>query len=257
MQIRRGASTGDARCVRSLPILLPPGAASADAPLVLLSSAGRRKSLWHNSGPIFSPCALPMITLYHRPKTRSTRLIFLLEELEAPYQIKLVTTRTRDGKGAVDPDNPHPHGKVPAISDDGVIVFESPAIALYLTDKFQNNRLGPLVGERERGAYVSWLCYYTGVLEPAFMSKFMNAEVPRGTAGWVPLEEAMAAVVNLLSPGPYILGGRFSAADVLYGTTFAMFGKSALIPKSTVIDDYVQRIVARPAFERAQARDNG
>src|SRR5437879_7121192 len=70
-----------------------------------------------------------MITLFHRPKTRSSRVIFLLEELEAPYQIKLVTTRARDGTGAADPANPHPHGKVPAISDDGAIVFESPAIA--------------------------------------------------------------------------------------------------------------------------------
>jgi glutathione S-transferase len=198
-----------------------------------------------------------MITLFHRPKTRSSRFIFLLEELEAPYQIKLVTTRTRDGTGAVDPENPHPHGKVPAISDDGVIVFESPAIAIYLTDKFPKNRLGPLIGEPERGAYLSWLCYYTGVLEPAFMSKFMNVDVPRGTAGWVSVEEAMPAVINALSPGPYILGERFSAADALYATTFAMFGQSPMMPKSAVIDDYVKRIVARPAFGRGQARDSG
>ncbi len=198
-----------------------------------------------------------MITLFHRPKTRSSRFIFLLEELEAPYQIKLVTTRTRDGTGAVDPANPHPHGKVPAISDDGVIVFESPAIAIYLTDKFPKNRLGPLIGEPERGAYLSWLCYYTGVLEPAFMSKFMNVEVPRGSAGWVPVEEAMPTVISALSSGPYILGDRFSAADVLYATTFAMFGQSPMMPKSAVIDDYVKRVVARPAFERGQARDSG
>lgn len=197
-----------------------------------------------------------MITLFHRPKTRSTRFIFLLEELEAPYEIRLVTTRTREG-GAVDPANPHPHGKVPAISDDGAIVFESPAIALYLTDRFTKNRLGPLVGEPDRGAYLSWLCYYTGVLEPAFMSKFMNVEVPRGTAGWVPVEEAMTAVTNLLTAGPYILGERFSAADVLYGTTFAMFAQSPMMPKSTAIEDYVRRIVTRPAFIRAQSRDGG
>jgi glutathione S-transferase len=198
-----------------------------------------------------------MIVLFHRPKTRSSRFIFLLEELEAPYQIKLVTTRTRDGTGAVDPANPHPHGKVPAISDDGAIVFESPAIALYLTDKYPNKHLGPLVGEAGRGAYLSWLCYYTSVLEPAFTSKFMNVEVPRGTAGWVSVEEAMAAVIAALSPGPYILGERFSAADVLYGTTFAMFAQTPMLPRSAVIDDYVQRIVARPAFARAQARDSG
>ena len=198
-----------------------------------------------------------MITLFHRPQTRSARFIFLLEELEAPYQIKLVTTRARDGSGAPDPANPHPHGKVPAISDDGVIVFESPAIALYLTDKFPQNQLGPLAGQRERGAYLSWLSYYTGVLEPAFMSKFMNFEVPRVTAGWVPLQEAMAVVVQTLSRGPYMLGERFSAADVLYGTMFKMFAQSPVLLKSAAIDEYVKRVVVRAAFARAQLRDSG
>lgn len=196
-----------------------------------------------------------MITLFHRARTRSTRFIFLLEELGAPYQIQFVTTRSREG-GAVDPANPHPHGKVPAISDDGQIVFESAAIALYLTDRFPANRLGPLVGEPDRGAYLSWLSYYAGVLEPALMSKFMNVEVPRVTAGWVPLEEALAAVLKLLTPGPYMLGGRFSVLDILYGTTFAMFASSPVMPKSAVTDDYVRRVVARPAFERAQRRDS-
>jgi glutathione S-transferase len=197
-----------------------------------------------------------VITLFHRPKTRSSRFIFLLEELEAPYTIKIVTTRTRDG-GEVDPANPHPHGKVPAISDDGAIVFESPAIALYLTDKFPNKQLGPQVGAAGRAAYLSWLAYYTGVLEPAFMSKFMNVTVPRGTAGWVPVDEAMPVIIKALTPGPYMLGEHFSAADVLYGTTFAMFAQSPMLPKSPVINDYVQRIVARPAFLRAQQLDGG
>jgi len=196
---------------------------------------------------------MPVITLFHHPRTRSTRFLFLLEELEAPYQLKPVTIRRSDGSGEVDPANPHPHGKVPAISDDGVIVFESPAIALYLTDRFPKNHLGPLVGEPGRGAYLSWLSYYSGVLEPAFMSRFMKVDVPRGTAGWVAVEEAMEAVIARLSQGPYLLGEDFSAADVLYGTTFAMFGQSPMMPKSTVVEDYVRRIVSRPAYARAQA----
>ena len=198
-----------------------------------------------------------MITLFHRPKTRSSRFIFLLEELGAPYEIKLVNTLTRDGTGAVDPGNPHPHGKVPAISDDGEIVFESPAIALYLTDKFPKNGLGPVVGQPGRGTYLSLLAYYTGVLEPAFMSKFMNVEVPVGTAGWVAVEKAMPFIIQTLSRGPYILGEKFSAADVLYGTTFAMFGASPMLPKSPVIEAYVKRCLDRPACARAQAKDNG
>jgi glutathione S-transferase len=196
-----------------------------------------------------------MITLYHRPKTRSSRFLFLLEELEAPYRVQVVSVRQRDGSGAIDPANPHPHGKVPAIADDGSVVFESSAIALYLTDKFTKNHLGPLVGEPQRGAYLSWLAYYTGVFEPSVLSKFMKVAVPRGTAGWVELEEVMPAILARLAAGPYMLGERFTSVDVLFGTTFAQFAQSGLLPQSPLIDAYVQRIVSRPAFARGMARD--
>jgi glutathione S-transferase len=196
-----------------------------------------------------------MITLYHRPKTRSSRFLFLLEELEAPYRVQLVSVRQRDGSGALDPANPHPHGKVPAIADDGSVVFESSAIALYLTDKFTQNHLGPLVGEAQRGTYLSWLAYYAGVFEPSVLSKFMKVAVPRGTAGWVELEEVMPAILARLAAGPYMLGEHFTSVDVLFGTTFAQFAQSGLLPQSPLIDAYVQRIVSRPAFARGMARD--
>ena len=198
-----------------------------------------------------------MITLYHRPKTRSSRFLFLLEELGVPYRIQIVTTRNRDGTGAPDPANPHPHGKVPAISDDGIVVFESPAIALYLTDKFPQSGLGPRIGDPQRGAYLSWLAYYGSVFEPAIMSKAMKVEVPRGTAGWVAVEEMMPAVLARLGHAPYMLGEQFSAVDVLYGSTFALFAQSSLIPPSPLLEPYVQSILARPAFARALARDAG
>jgi len=198
-----------------------------------------------------------MITLYHRPKTRSSRFLFLLEELGAPYRIQIVTTRNRDGTGAPDPANPHPHGKVPAISDDGVVVFESSAIALYLTDKFPQSGLGPLVGDPQRGAYLSWLAYYGDVFEPSIVSQVMKVEVPRGTAGWVAVEEMMPAVLARLSRAPYMLGEQFSAVDVLYGSSFALFAQSNLIPHSPLLESYVQSILKRPAFARALARDAG
>ena len=196
-----------------------------------------------------------MITLYHRPQTRSSRFIFLLEELGAAYEIKQVTIRGADSSGQKDPANPHPHGKVPAISDDGTVVFESPAIVLYLTDKFPKNGLGPQVGDKTRGAYLSLLAYYGSVLEPALISIFMNVTVPKGTAGWVEVEEAMAYVVETLSKAPYLLGEKFSGVDVLYATTFGMFGQSPLLPKSDVITDYVKRCLDRPAYARAQTKD--
>ena len=74
-----------------------------------------------------------MLTLYHAPHSRSSRFIWLLEELAVPYEIHRVDIRRGDGGGALDASNPHPHGKVPVIDHDGVIVYESIAVALYLT----------------------------------------------------------------------------------------------------------------------------
>ena len=197
-----------------------------------------------------------MITLFHAPKSRSTRFIWLLEELGEPYKIEYVTIRRGDGSGAQDKKDPHPHGKVPAISDDGVTVFESVAIALYLTDKFPKAALGPQIGDPERGPYLTWLAYYTGVLEPAFLSQFLKIDVPRGTAAWVKVDEAMDFVTATLSKQPYLLGEKFSAADLILGSTFAFFKDAPGVKDNKVIQAYAQACVSRPAFSRAMAKDD-
>lgn len=198
-----------------------------------------------------------MITLYHAPRSRSSRFLFLLEELGAPYEIKPVTIRRGDGSGAADPANPHPHGKVPVIRDGETLVFESTAVALYLTDKFPANGIGPQAGDPLRGAYLSWLAYYAGEMEPAWVSAYMKWEVPRGTAGWVPVPEVMEFVNATLAKSPYILGEKFSAVDILVGTTFALFLGSPLLAKTDLLEAYVKRVTDRPAFKRAEARENG
>ncbi|HET8696297.1 MAG TPA: glutathione S-transferase family protein [Gammaproteobacteria bacterium] len=196
-----------------------------------------------------------MLTLYHAPRSRSSRFIWLLEELGVPYDIERVSIRRGDGSGAVDPKDPHPHGKVPVIVHDDTAVFESSAIALYLTDAFPDRGIGPRVGDPQRGAYVTWLAYYAGVLEPAFLSKLMKIDVPRGTAGWVSTDEAMAYITGALASGPFLLGNRFSAADVLYGSTFALFLGNPLLPESEILRSYVTRCTARPAYAAAAAKD--
>lgn len=193
-----------------------------------------------------------MITLYHAPRSRASRFIFLLEELGAPYELKEVDIRRGDGSGALDSANPHPHGKVPVIRDGDSVIYESAAIALYLTDKFPQNGIGPLVGDANRGAYLTWLAYYAGVMEPAWMSAFMKWEVKRGTAGWVKTDEVMELVNGTLSKQPFLLGEKFSAADVLVGTTFKLFMGSPLLAKTDLLEAYVNRITTRPAYIRAQ-----
>jgi glutathione S-transferase len=196
-----------------------------------------------------------MITLYHAPRSRSSRFIFLLEELGAPYEIAKVNIRRGDGSGALDPTNPHPHGKVPVIRDGETIVHESAAIALYLTDKFPAAGIGPVVGDPKRGAYLTWLAYYAGVMEPSWTSAFLKTEVPRGTAGWVKTDEVMELVNSTLGKSPYILGEKFSAADILIGTTFKLFMGSPLLAKTDLLESYVKRVVERPAYARAAAKD--
>lgn len=198
-----------------------------------------------------------MITLVHAPRSRSSGFVWLLEEIGAPYQLQYVSIRRGDGSGSLDDGNPHPHGKVPVLKDDTGIIFEQPAIALYLADKFPRAGLGPRIDDPGRGSFLSILAYYAGVIEPAFTSKLLRVPVPRGTAGWVDSDEVMDFINARLSKHAYIAGDAFTAADVLYAGAFALFMSSPLLEgkRTQQLQDYVARCVSRPARARAAAKD--
>ena len=199
-----------------------------------------------------------MITLYHAPRSRSSRIIWLLEELGAEYQIELVPIMRGDGSGAPAPDSYaaiNPLKKVPAIKVYDEIVYESGAICLYLTDSHPKRDIGPRPGHHDRAEYVRWLFFYSGVLEPASTARFQGWDKDKPT-GFGAFEEAEAIFSKQLESAPYMLGERFSAADVLFGSAVQFF-KGNLLPARKHYDDYLARLAARPAFQRAPARDNG
>jgi glutathione S-transferase len=198
-----------------------------------------------------------MITLVHAPRSRSSAFVWLLEETGVPYQIQYVTIRRGDGSGSLDASNPHPHGKVPALVDDGRVIFEQSAVALYVADKYPQAGLGPRIEDPARSSFLTLLSYYSGVVEPAFTSKFLNVAVPRGTAGWVDCNEVMDFINKRLSDHPYIVGEKFTAADVMYASAFALFMNSPLLEgkRSQQLQDYVARCVSRPARARAAEKD--
>lgn len=201
-----------------------------------------------------------MITLYHAPRSRSANIVWLLEELEAPYRLQITAIKRGNDEGQAAPESYrriHPHLKVPAIEADGEIVFEQAAIALYLTDAFPAKGIGPRIGEKTRGAYLTWLAYYAGVIEPAFVSKFMSWPLKPGTIGWAPVDDVMAHITTTLENGPYLLGERFSAADIFVGGAFILFMGSPLLQSTDLLTAYTDRLKARPAYARAQARDGG
>jgi len=198
-----------------------------------------------------------MLTLYHAPRSRSFRALWLLEEIGVPFELKIVSIRRGDGSGAVDSANPHPLGKVPALDHDGRVVFETSAIALYLTDLFPQSGLGPKVGDDDRGAYLSWLAYYSGVFEPSLTAKFLKIQHIYGTFGWGPFEEVLEHLGRTLTAGPYLLGEKFSAADIVYGGSMPMLISRGMVPDTEMFKSYGERVTSRPACARAQSRDGG
>lgn len=193
-----------------------------------------------------------MLTLFHAPRSRSSRFIWLLEELATDYEIRYVDIPRMDGSGAADPSNPHPDKKVPALAHDGAIVTESAAIALYLTDPGAG--IGPAVGDARRGAYLTWLAYYAGVIEPVVTIEFAklgdNAVLARRFRG---VKEMNDRVRDALDRGPYLLGDAFSAADVLVGS-LGHFARE-MLPAGDPVDAWLARLNGRPALPRALAKD--
>jgi len=198
-----------------------------------------------------------MITLVHAPRSRSSAFLWLLEEVGEPYGIQSVAIRRADGSGSLDPSNPHPHGKVPVLIDDSAVIFEQSAIALYVADKYPRAQLGPRIEDSGRGEFLTLLAYYSGVVEPAFTSKFLRVAVPRGSAGWVDSDEVMDFINGRLGKHPYIVGEKFTAADVMYASAFALFMDSPLLEgkRTQQLRDYVARCVSRPARARAAGKD--
>lgn len=192
-----------------------------------------------------------MLTLFHKQKTRSASIVWLLEELGVPYETKDVTIRMMDGSGAIDPHNPHPHGKVPALEHDGKRVFEIAAITLYLTDLYPEKKLAPLPGDPMRGEYLSWLAYRPGVIEPAMMMRRLNVNHVQGAMGWAEASEVEEVLNQTLSARTYLLGDTFSAADITVGGVIAYLMQFKLLNETPVLKAYAERITARPAFARA------
>ena len=195
-----------------------------------------------------------MITLYHSPQTRSGSIVWLLEELDMPYETKLVSFRRADGTGEKDPANPHPHGKVPALKDDGETIFESGAVALFLTDKYRKVKLGPAAADPKRGEYLSWLFYRPGIMEPAFMERRFNIQHVNGAMGWAQTEEVEQVLNDHLAKNKYFLGDEFSALDIMLGGGLYYMMLFKMTPETDVLKEYTSRITARPAFKKAMEK---
>lgn len=195
------------------------------------------------------------LVFYYAPHSRSGIVLWMFEELGVPYKMEMLNLKQGTHKSpeylAV-----NPMGKVPAIKHGNTVVTEAAAICCYLADAFPAAGLAPAIGDPDRGTYLRWLFFSPSCIEPAMADKaFKGGEVPARSVGHGNLDMVLDVLSQAVSKGDYLLGDRFSAADVVLGSAMRygiMFG---LIPHRPEFDAYAGRLANRPALQRTNAKD--
>ena len=149
-----------------------------------------------------------------------------------------------------------PMGKVPALADGPVRLADSAAICLYLADRYPACSLAPAIDDPQRGAYLYWMIYTPGVIEPAIGERFNKVTPNRFSSGWGDFDTMIATLTTGLGDGPWILGDQFTAADVMLGSSVHFMRQFGLLEESPVLESYGERCMARPACQRALALES-
>jgi glutathione S-transferase len=195
------------------------------------------------------------LVFFHNPHSRAAMTRALLEELGAAFEPCVIDFRSNE---QLSPEYRaiNPMGKVPAIRHDGVVVTETVAIFIYLADLYRDAGLAPALDDPGRGTYLRWLVFYAACFEPAIGDRAMKREpAPRAQSPYADYETTVAAIEQALQPGPWLLGERFSAADVLWGNALRWVTGFGMVEATPAIADYIARVMARPAEPRALAAD--
>jgi len=195
------------------------------------------------------------IVLFHSPQTRSTSTLGLLEELGAPYELRVINMKAGEQREpaflAV-----NPLGKVPAVLHGDALVTEQAALVIYLADLFPEAGLAPAVADPLRGPYLRWIVFYAACFEPAIIDRALKRDPgTRAMSPYGDFDSTVGALVAQLARGPYICGDRFTAADVLWGTALTWITGFGLVEPVPVIARYVERWKQRPSVARVAAID--
>jgi glutathione S-transferase len=191
------------------------------------------------------------LVFYSSPMSRGRIAHWMLEEVGVPYRFEVVNLETQDQKKpgflAI-----NPMGKVPAIVHRGTVVTECGAICAYLADAFPATRLAPPIDSPLRGTYYRWLFFGGSCVEAAVIDRMLArpAASRPGALGYGSYEDTIATLAKALTPGPYILGPQFSAADVYIGSQLAFGMMMKALEPQPVFEDYVSRLHERPAYKR-------
>lgn len=193
--------------------------------------------------------------LYWAPKTRALRATWMLAEAGVAYE--RIRIDVHDAAAKADPAfrRVSPLGKVPALEDGPARLWDSGAICAYIADRHPERHLAPPPDSAARGAYLQWLVFTNSVLEPAMFERRTASTPNPSQHGWGDFDGMLGVLRAQLAPGGWILGDRFSAADVMLGTSCLFLYRYGIIEGEQVLQAYVDRCTARPAFREAAALD--
>lgn len=196
-----------------------------------------------------------MLKLYHAPWSRSSGVLWLLEELGQPYEIEIIDIRAEGGV----PESYRaiqPNKKVPAIAHDGTIVTERAAITIYLCDAFPQAGLAPAIGDPARAAYLIWLVYCDSVFDPALAARAHGLAYKSNDYSFGTFEDMVANVERHLERNEFAAGDRFTAADTQLASAIAFtMNVMKVLPERPAFAAYLSRTVGRESYKRAQAKD--
>jgi glutathione S-transferase len=195
------------------------------------------------------------LTFYHAPNSRSSGVLMLLEELQAPFELQVLNMMAGEQR---DPAYLaiNPMGKVPTVKHGDAIITEQVAIYLYLADLFPAAGLAPALNDPLRGPYLRWLVFYAASFEPAIVDRSLKRDpAPARACPYGDYDTMLKTLVEQIRKGPYVLGDRFSAADVLWGTALRWTTMWKLVPMLPEISAYLVRLSNRPSLAKVQAMD--
>lgn len=189
--------------------------------------------------------------LFWAPQTRSTRAFWMLEEAGIEYETERVDIRADARSDSDEFIAASPMGKVPAIVDGDVKMSESAAICLYVADRYCGGQLAPAIDAADRGRFLYWIMYTPAVLEPAMSEKFNKVEPNKARSGWGDFDSMIQTFDDALDGREWVLGDRFSAADVMLGSSAVFLRMFEMLPATRNLGAYADRCLARPAYARA------
>jgi len=188
--------------------------------------------------------------LYYMPRTRSSRVLWMLEEIGAPYELTEIAGSERRSSDHL---RRHPLGRVPALElPDGTTMFESAAICLELADLYPEAGLIPAAGSPDRGLAYQWVVFGMTELEaPLFRWIRDLSQGATESPERQRFADAATAVESALGGGQWLLGDEFTVADVICASVLAGAHARDLLPEWPGVRAYVERGEERPAYARA------